>query len=95
MPVLSVTVTNIYAPSDHRDTPLVLNKLTDLNPLVSSPWLIAGDFNLLRHISDKDNNNFDLALATSFNNTINTLDLLELPLLDQLFTWTNNRSNLC
>lgn len=55
-------------------------------------WIIAGDFNLLRDEEDKNNENFNHTLATTFNNTIDSLALMELPLLDRLQTWTNNRA---
>lgn len=40
---------------------------------------------------DKNNSNFNTHLADSFNSTIDSLALLELPLLDRMFTWTNSR----
>lgn len=89
---LAFTLTNIYAPSDHRDSPDFLEGLVELASHVSGPWILAGDFNLLRDSHDKNTAPFNLALAASFNNTINQLQLLGLPLLDQLFTWTNNRT---
>lgn len=88
-----ITITNVYAPADHRDTPLFLDEINTLLPSITGPWLLLGDFNLTRDISDKNNNNFNPSLATSFNNTIDNLALLELPLLDRLFTWSNGREH--
>lgn len=51
-----------------------------------------GDFNLTRDVTDKNNRVFNPSLATAFNNTIHSLALMELPLLDRLFTWTNNQN---
>jgi hypothetical protein len=53
--------------------------------------MIVGDFNLLSAPSDKNNSNFNAALASSFNDAIRTLALFELPLLDRRYTWTNKR----
>jgi hypothetical protein len=58
---------------------------------ISGPWLVLGDFNLIRHPSEKNNDNFNPALANSFNAMINSLAVLELPLLDRRFTWTNGQ----
>ncbi|KAJ1278642.1 hypothetical protein BS78_04G094500 [Paspalum vaginatum] len=70
-------VTNIYAPSDHRDSAFFLGTLSEIQSHIVGPSLLVGDFNLLCKL---------------FNDTINDLSLLELPLLDSLFTWSNKRS---
>jgi len=51
----------------------------------------VGDFNLTRDPADKNNDNFNYNLAEQFNNAIDTLQLMELPLLDRQFTWSNKR----
>ncbi|TVU02265.1 hypothetical protein EJB05_52261, partial [Eragrostis curvula] len=90
---LHLTVTNVYAPADHRDSQTFLDDLVELASHVSGPWLHAGDFNLLRDTADKNNERFDFALAAAFNDAINQLNLIELPLLDRLFTWSNKRAS--
>ena len=64
-----------------------------IDPPDEQPWLILGDFNLIRSPHEKNNGNFHAREAAAFNDTINTLALTELPLLDRQFTWTNNRDN--
>jgi hypothetical protein len=83
---LVFAVTNVYAPADHSLSPLFLAELEVLGPLFPLPWLIVGNFNLIRDPSDKNNANFDLNLASAFNDSIRTLALFELPLLDRLYT---------
>jgi hypothetical protein len=61
--------------------------------LFSGPWIIAGDFNLVRDPIDKNNGVFDLNLSTVFNDSIRSLALFELLLLDRLFTWLNKRAS--
>uniref|UniRef100_A0A0E0D6M1 Uncharacterized protein n=1 Tax=Oryza meridionalis TaxID=40149 RepID=A0A0E0D6M1_9ORYZ len=90
---LSFTVTNIYAPSDHAFTDDFLLELKDLHSQISGPWLLVGDFNLIRSPSEKNNDNFHASLAAKFNGVLDCLALLELPLLDRLFTWTNKRDS--
>ncbi|CAO2147693.1 unnamed protein product [Urochloa humidicola] len=89
----SFSLTNVYAPSDHRDTPSFLEELHDVAATVSGPWILAGDFNLIREAHEKNNLLFNSHLASSFNDTIHDLALLELPLLDRLFTWSNKRQS--
>jgi hypothetical protein len=57
--------------------------------LFASPWIVAGDFNLIRDPEDKNNGVFDLNLSTALNDSIRSLALFELPVLDRLFTWSN------
>jgi hypothetical protein len=90
---LSIAITNVYAPADHAFTPAFLVELEALGPLFSLPWLVVGDFNLIRASRDKNNDNFDLALASAFDSLIANLALFELPLLDRLYTWSNKRDS--
>ena len=88
---LSFTLTNVYAPADLGFTAAFLHELQELSTHVTGAWILLGDFNLLRVASDKNNTLFNQSLADSFNSCINSLALLELPLLDRQFTWSNNR----
>jgi hypothetical protein len=45
------------------------------------------DFNLVQTPRDKSNGNFNSSEAALFNDFINNLGLLEIPLLDRQFTW--------
>jgi len=74
--------------------------MRDLATNIHGAWLLVGDFNLLRCAfnllrcaSDKNTHHFNSSLADSFNTCINSLALLELPLLDRLYTWSNKRSS--
>jgi endonuclease/exonuclease/phosphatase family metal-dependent hydrolase len=55
----------------------------------SGPTALLGDFNLIRTSRDKSNDNFNPSEAACFNDFINLLGLLEIPLLDRQFTWSN------
>jgi hypothetical protein len=88
---LSITVTNVYGPSDHRDTHLFLEGQLELAPHIIGPWLLAGDFNLVRSAAEKSNGQVDRRLCEAFNDAIEALGVVEFPFLDKLFTWSNNR----
>jgi hypothetical protein len=88
---LHLTLTNVYGPSDHSLTTSFLNELRDVSLAVSGPWLLVGDFNLIRCPSEKNNDNFDASRADAFNHALRDMLLMELPLLDRLFTWSNQR----
>jgi hypothetical protein len=53
--------------------------------------MVIGDFNLMCFASDKNNSSFRQDEADAFNDTINNLALIELPLTDRLYTWSSNR----
>jgi hypothetical protein len=89
---LVFAITNIYTSADNSLSPLFLAELEALGPLFPLPWLVVSDFNLIRDPTNKNNANFDLNLASAFNETIRTLALFELPLLDKLYTWSNRRA---
>jgi hypothetical protein len=54
---------------------------------------VAGDFNLSRSLDDRNNDNFSALDASMFNTATNDLCLLELPLRDRLYTWSNRRDS--
>lgn len=86
----SFSVTNIYAPSDHRESAAFLSQLAELAPTFTGPWL-PGDFNLIRSSADKNTPVSNASFITAFNDTINDMSLLELPLAGCRFTWSNKR----
>ena len=85
------TLTNVYAPSDHRLSNIFLAELRSLLPLVSGPWVIIGDFNLIRSADDKNNANLNRSLMDSFNLALDQISALEIPLLGRSFTWSNHQ----
>jgi hypothetical protein len=90
---LDFTVTNVYAPSDHGLTSSFIAEMVSLHDQVRGPWLVVGDFNLIRYPHEKNNDNFDRNLAALFNGLIRDVGWFELPLSDRLFTWSNQQEN--
>lgn len=68
-------------PADHTQKSLFLQELASLQPINHTPWLVLGDFNLLRAPHEKMNSSFRQNEANLFNATLNTFALIELPLL--------------
>jgi exonuclease III len=87
------TVTNGYMPSDHRDSLAFLEDLEEVVGHVGGNWVVAGDFNLTRGVKDNSNGVANTTLCDAFNDTIHKLCLIDLPLLDRLFTWSNHRES--
>jgi exonuclease III len=87
-----LALTNVYGPADHAFTDQFLSDLSNVASTINDPWLIIGDFNLTRAPSDKNTTSFNTSLASRFNQMIDDLQLIELLVLDRLFTWTNKRA---
>ena len=82
---LSFSVINVYGPCAHDLKAEFLTSLTSAISTTQGPLAVIGDFNLIRAPKDKSNNNL-------FNDFINGSGLIEVPLLDRQFTWSNNQN---
>ena len=51
------------------------------------PYVIGGDFNIMRHPKDKSSGVFDFKWPTLFNAVIESLDLKEIVMSGRQFTW--------
>jgi exonuclease III len=88
----ALNITNVYAPPSHPDKAAFLDELHSLNLPSDVPWMLIGDFNMIRFPHEKNNSNFHSGEAEDFNDFINDSCLIDLPLLDRAFTWSNKRS---
>jgi endonuclease/exonuclease/phosphatase family metal-dependent hydrolase len=88
-----VRVTNVYTLCLHSEKADFRANLATHEPPDNVPWLVAGDFHLARSPDDRNNDNFSASEASMFNSTINDLCLLELPLRDRMYTWSNRRDS--
>lgn len=57
---------------------------------VQLPFIIGGDFNILRSPNDKTNENYDHRWPFLFNAIIDGLNLRELELSGKCYTWANS-----
>lgn len=84
-------LTGAYGPQNDREKLDFLAELSELRSLNDLPWLAMGDFNMVRSIEDITSNSINLGIVLSFNNTIEDLELLEVPLVGRKFTWSSKR----
>jgi hypothetical protein len=54
-----------------------------------SHWLLTGDFNLIRSIADRNKPGAHIPDILKFNEAISNLGIIEIPLKDIRFTWSN------
>ncbi|WVZ52504.1 hypothetical protein U9M48_003557 [Paspalum notatum var. saurae] len=55
--------------------------------------LLRRDFNLIYQAADKNNNNLNRALMGRFRHFLDDMQIKEVPLLGQKFTWSNEQDN--
>lgn len=55
-------------------------------------WILCGDFNFTRCQSERKGKNWSLKTTSMFNDLIRHLEVLDLPLKNQAFTWSNLQS---
>jgi exonuclease III len=86
---LQFTLTNVYGPRESALKQDFIDEILSLLPLVSGPWAVLGDFNMTLSPLDRSNDNFDAAEAARFAALVDSLKMMEIPLLDRLYTWSN------
>lgn len=88
----SWSITAVYGPQNTPDKLRFLTELAALKPLVLKEWLVLGDFNLICKAEEKSNTNVNFRLMGQFRNTIDLLEMRDLPLCGKKFTWSNERA---
>ena len=84
---------NIYGAAQLEQKNEFLAELAHFCSKNNQPYLIRGDFNIIRFSSDK-NKPFGVHKHTDlFNNIISIYDLLDIHLVGGKYTWSNNQEN--
>lgn len=80
------------APQRLRKSPLLLlRELTNLSFLCTTGWLLWGNFNSIRWAKEKSTYRRPTRHMDCFNSFINDASLLDIPLTNGLYTWSNFR----
>jgi hypothetical protein len=67
--------------------------MNDIDMHVDTDWLLVGDFNLIRRLSNRNENGENIHDMLSFNATLSNLRLEELKLFGNKYTWTNKQES--
>ena len=86
-------LTEVYGPQSDADKISFLEELRDVRIACPGPWLLAGDFNMIYCLEDKNNDNINRAMMGRFRRFVNDLELKEIPLLGRRYTWPNERDS--
>lgn len=86
-----VAISNVYEPSEDIFKPQFVQELSQLSSMISYPWCIAGDFNLVRWLTDISASLSNFRLMQLFNDFVAGAGLVDTPLRNRLFTWSSKR----
>ncbi len=89
---LSFFVTNVYGPRGWEGKAAFCSELGALKAHCLGPWVVCGDFNLTRNQNERRGRTWSCKLMHMFSNLINELELMDLPIGNQLYTWSNQQS---
>ncbi|XP_078175173.1 uncharacterized protein LOC144568675 [Carex rostrata] len=84
-------ITNVYGPSRDEEMAAFIQEFRSLSDHISHPWLLVGDFNLVRWLVDRSGDMRGFGLMSEFNEFIMDLALIDIPLKNRTYTWSNKR----
>lgn len=84
-------LTTVYGPSVENEKPQFIQELTSLRQQIHSPWILAGDFNLVRWMIDRSGDYRGDPLMDLFNDFISAAGLIDVPVKNRTYTWSNKR----
>ncbi len=71
---------------------MFFEELRLIGSLIVGVWTLIGDCNVLLSSLDKNRPLTNTSTVLAFRNVIRGLGLIDLPLRNKLFTWSNGRS---
>lgn len=82
--------TGVYGPCDRKTRRILWKEMGAVSGLVSMPWVIGGDFNVVRFEDEKMGRARNTRAMKEFSRTIQ-----DLPLHGGTFTWFRGNGNQC
>lgn len=85
----SFYVTNVYGPLTWEGKEEFCSELARLKDECKYCWVLCGDFNFTRNQSERRGKTWSVKASNMFNDLIRYLEMLDLPMKNQAFTWSN------
>eukprot|EP00253_Pinus_taeda_P003921 PITA_03921 len=83
---------NVYGPQRMDDKLIFLDSLMDFRErYMEIPWIMGGDFNMIKSLSEKKGGTRTLKDALAFQSFRDTMKLVDIVSSNGLFTWNNRR----
>lgn len=92
MPHQPWIISMVYGPTVDERKAAFLEEISYIRSIVSSPWLIIGDFNLIKNPKDKNNCRVDNRWMARFRAALNSASLKEIPLIGRNYNWSNEQT---
>ncbi len=86
-------LTNVYGPASWAGKEEFCLELAALKIKCTGPWVLCGDFNFTKNQNERRGRSWSRKLMSLFFNLINELELVDLPIAIQLYTWSNMQVN--
>jgi exonuclease III len=83
----------VYGPAQCPNKGAFLSELANSCSKESLPYIVGGDFNIMRSPEEKSSGEFDPKWPTLFNAVIESLDLKEMVMAGRQFTWAGAGDN--
>jgi exonuclease III len=78
--------TGVYGPQGDLEKRMFIRELKHLKPIISSAWLVMGDFNLIYQAEDKNNGRLNRRLMLRFRQALNHMEIKEIQVVGRKFT---------
>lgn len=90
---MSFFIINVYGPTTWDGKEDFFAELALLKGCCKCKWVMCGDFNNTRNQDERRGKTWSSRATTLFNNLIYDLELIDLPMINQSFTWSNMQQN--
>ncbi|XP_028079578.1 uncharacterized protein LOC114281323 [Camellia sinensis] len=90
LPDFECVFINVYARNDVSRRGQLWNVISNLKSGFPTPWCLGGDFNEIRFVGERKGCTRRGRGMIEFNNFIEELELLDLPMFGRQFTWSNS-----
>jgi exonuclease III len=87
----TLAITSVYGSNGLAHKIDFLTELRYVRDQIPLPWILLGDFNLIRAPHESTSTNINLGNMLEFNHLIQELQITEIALLGRNFTYSNGR----
>ena len=89
----SFILVNVYGPCEGVERENFVAWMFHLDIADDTHWILLGDFNFYRYTDSRNRPGANMEDMATFNEIINFLGLIELPIKGRCFTWSNMQSD--
>lgn len=86
-----MAITNVYGPSIEGHKSQFIEELRGIHSKIVNPWMLVGDFNLVRWYVDRPSDLRGFGLMCEFNDLIRQFEVLDVELKNRAYTWSSKR----